>query len=70
MVLGFTVSVAAKAQDDKDKTKPTTTVTQKVHNNVSKHKKYKGYKTKHKDEAGKTNHEVNVKKGKEEIKEK
>jgi hypothetical protein len=36
------------AQDDKDKLKKTSTPTQKVHNAVSKHNKYKGYKKKHK----------------------
>ncbi len=42
------LSFASQAQDDKDKVKKTSTVPQKVHNTVSRHKKYKGYKTKHK----------------------
>jgi hypothetical protein len=54
------------AQDDnKDKTKKTTTVPQKVHNTVSKHKKYSGTKTKHKGDDGKvknTNGEEKIKK--------
>lgn len=42
-------SLTASAQDDtKTKSKPTSTVPQKVHNAVSKHKKHKGHKVKHK----------------------
>ncbi len=42
------LNFASQAQDDKDKVKKTSTIPQKVHNTVSKDKKYKGYKTKHK----------------------
>jgi|GEM_PF-6885217 len=45
----FAVSTVTIAQDDqKDKTKKTSTVPQKVKNTVSKHKHYSGTKTKHK----------------------
>jgi hypothetical protein len=40
-----TLSVSAQ-QDTKVKSKPTSTVPQKVHNTVSKHKKHNGHKTK------------------------
>ncbi|MDB5012239.1 MAG: hypothetical protein JWQ25_441, partial [Daejeonella sp.] len=42
----FTMSSVVIAQDSKDKVKPTSTIPQKVHNTVSKHKKSNGYKTK------------------------
>ena len=38
----------AKSKEEKTKVKKTSTIPQKVHNTFSKHKKYKGYKTKHK----------------------
>ncbi len=48
VLFSFSLGLASHAQDDKDKTKKTSTVPQKVHNTVSRHKHYKGYKTKHK----------------------
>jgi hypothetical protein len=47
-LFSLSLGLASHAQDDKDKVKKTSTVPQKVHNTVSRHKKYKGYKTKHK----------------------
>ena len=49
--LVFVVSLTASAQttepaDTKVKSKPTSTVPQKVHNTFSKHKHYSGHKTK------------------------
>ncbi len=46
LMLSLSIGIVANAQD-KDKVKPTSTVPQKVHNTFSKHKKHKGYKTKH-----------------------
>lgn len=54
LVLGLFVlftagTITASAQTDtKVKAKPTSTVGQKVHNTVSKHKKHNGHKVKHK----------------------
>ena len=63
LLLTFSISIATKAQDDKDKVKKTSTVPQKVHNTFSKHKHYKGYKAKH-DHNGRTQkHKVDVKNG-------
>lgn len=51
LMICFAISTVSFAQDDqKDKTKKTTTVPQKVHNTVSKHKHYKGTKAKHKED--------------------
>lgn len=47
-MLTFAIGIGVKAQDEKDKVKKTSTIPQKVHNTFSKHKKYKGYKVKHK----------------------
>jgi hypothetical protein len=48
LLITFTVSSISFAQDEqKDKTKKTTTVPQKVHNTFSKNKKYSGHKRKH-----------------------
>ncbi len=58
MSLGF----LAIAQE-KDKVKKTSTPTQKVHNTFSKHKKYKGYKVKHKHHGVTKKHKVDYKEG-------
>lgn len=42
----FSISALVNAQDSKDKVKPTSSIPQKVHNVVSKHKRYNGYKVK------------------------
>ncbi|MEP7253244.1 MAG: hypothetical protein ABI683_12715 [Ginsengibacter sp.] len=63
LVLTFSLAIATHAQDNKDKTKPTSTIPQKVHNTVSKHKKHKGYKTKHKHNGHTTKHKVDMKEG-------
>jgi hypothetical protein len=68
LMITFTIGIAAKAQDDKDKVKKTATPVQTVHNAVSKHKKYKGYKTKHTHHGVTTKHKVDTKTG--EVKEK
>lgn len=62
-MFAFTLSIAANAQDDKDKVKKTSTPVQKVHNTFSKHKKYKGYKTKHKHHGVTKKHKVDLKDG-------
>jgi hypothetical protein len=49
LMICFAVSTVSLAQDDnKDKTKKTSTIPQKAHNTVSKHKHYSGTRTKHK----------------------
>ena len=63
LMIAFSVGMVAKAQDDKDKTKNTSTPVQKVHNTVSKHKHYKGYKTKHKHNGHTGKHKVDKKEG-------
>ncbi|MDQ6761875.1 MAG: hypothetical protein M3015_04510 [Bacteroidota bacterium] len=62
LLLSLTVGVVASAQT-KDKVKPTSTVPQKVHNTFSKHKKHKGYKTKHMHNGVTTKHKVDMKEG-------
>lgn len=64
----FTLGIVTHAQDDKDKVKKTSTVPQKVHNTFSKHKKHKGYKTKHHHNGVTRKHKVDMKEG--EIKDK
>ncbi|MDB5231260.1 MAG: hypothetical protein JWN76_2065 [Chitinophagaceae bacterium] len=48
LICSLGASVSINAQERKDKAKKTSTIPQKVHNTVSKHKKYKGTKVKHK----------------------
>lgn len=48
---------------EKDKVKKTSTIPQKVHNTFSKHKKYKGYKVKHKHHGVTRKHKVDYKEG-------
>ena len=64
-MLSLSIGIAANAQDSKDKVKPTSTVPQKVHNTFSKHKKHKGYKTKHTQNGTIAKKKVNAEKGKE-----
>lgn len=59
----FTIGMAVKAQDDKDKIKKTSTPAQKVHNTVSHHKRYKGYKVKHHHNGHTSKHKVDMKEG-------
>jgi len=63
LTLFFSISMTTHAQDNKDKVKPTSTPTQKVHNTVSKHKHYKGYKVKHEHNGVKAKHKVDLKEG-------
>ena len=63
LMFTFFVGIAAKAQDDKDKVKKTSTPMQKVHNTVSRHKKYKGYKVKHEHNDQTSKHKVDMKHG-------
>ncbi|MEO8766617.1 MAG: hypothetical protein ABI416_20110 [Ginsengibacter sp.] len=63
LMLTFSIGIVAHAQDDKDKTKKTSTVPQKVHNTFSKHKHHKGYKVKHKKDGVTTKHKVDNKNG-------
>ena len=58
MSLGFFVSA-----QEKDKVKNTSSIPQKVHNTFSKHKKYKGYKMKHKHHGVTKKHKVDYKDG-------
>ena len=60
LMLSFTLGIAVKAQDDKDKTKKTSTIPQKMHNAVSKHKHHNGYKTKSEHHGVKHKHKVNT----------
>lgn len=62
-MLTFTIGFVAKAQDDKDKIKKTSTPAQKVHNTVSRHKRYKGYKVKHEHNGRTSKHKVDMKEG-------
>ncbi|HEV8080284.1 MAG TPA: hypothetical protein VGP43_06205 [Chitinophagaceae bacterium] len=62
VMLAFTIGIGVNAQD-KDKVKKTETIPQKVHNTVSKHKKHKGYKTKHRHHGVTKKHKVNYKDG-------
>jgi len=63
LMLSFSIGLTTYAQDSKDKVKKTATVPQKVHNTFSKHKHYKGYKAKHKNEGRTIKHKVDVKDG-------
>ncbi len=58
MSLGFMV-----VAQEKDKVKKTSTAMQKVHNTFSKHKKYKGYKLKHKHNGVTKKHKVDYQDG-------
>ncbi len=69
LLLTCSISIATRAQDDKDKVKATSTLPQKVHNTFSKHKHYKGYKTKHKHGARTMKHKVDLKHGEVKTKE-
>ncbi len=62
-MLTFSIGIVSNAQDNKDKVKKTSTVPQKVHNTFSKHKKYKGYKSKHKHNGVTKKHKVDLKEG-------
>lgn len=48
LALGSVSFAQEKKKEVKEKVKKTSTIPQKVHNTFSKHKKYKGYKVKHK----------------------
>ena len=61
-MLAFTVGITAQAQE-MDKMKKTSTPIQKVHNTVSHHKKYKGYKVKHQHHGRLHKHKVDYKDG-------
>jgi hypothetical protein len=63
LMITFSMSLAANAQDNKDKVKKTSTVPQKVHNTFSKNKHYKGYKAKHSHNGHTQKHKVDAKKG-------
>ena len=60
LVMSFGFLVIAQ---EKDKVKKTSTPMQKVHNTFSKHKKYKGYKVKHKHHGVTKKHKVDYKEG-------
>jgi hypothetical protein len=58
----LSINVTVNAQE-KDKVKKTSTLPQKVHNTLSKHKKYKGYKVKRKHNGVTRKHKVDYKDG-------
>lgn len=62
IMLTITIGFVANAQE-KDKVKKTSTIPQKIHNTFSKHKKYKGYKVKHKHHGVTKKHKVDYKDG-------
>jgi hypothetical protein len=62
IIFSIGIGIASHAQD-KDKLKKTSTAAQKVHNTVSHHKRYKGYKIKHKHNGAKRKHKVYYKSG-------
>ena len=62
LLLSTAISFTSFAQD-KDKVKKTSTMGQKVHNTFSKHKKYKGYKIKHKHNGKTKKHKVDMRDG-------
>jgi hypothetical protein len=62
LLLGVCLAFSINAQE-KDKVKKTSTASQKVHNTFSKHKKYKGYKVKHKHNGTTRKHKVDYKDG-------
>ena len=64
LVIGFTIGISARAQDEKTEVKKTTTPVQKVHNTFSRHKKYKGYKTRTETNGVVHKKKVNYKSGK------
>ncbi len=61
-MIAFCINLTAGAQD-KDKIKKTSTIPQKAHNTVSRHKHYKGYKIKHKHNGVTRKHKVDYKHG-------
>ena len=63
VVFAMSIGFAAKAQDNKDKVKKTSTIPQKVHNTFSKHKRHNGYKTKHEHNGVVKKHKVNTQTG-------
>jgi Ni/Co efflux regulator RcnB len=63
LIIALSVSSISFAQDDqKDKTKKTSTVPQKVHNTFSKNKKYNGHKSKHERNGHSIKHKHTAKK--------
>lgn len=62
-MITFSIGFVAKAQEDKDKSKPTSTIPQKMHNAVSKHKKHNGWKSKSEHNGVKHKHTKNTKTG-------
>ena len=62
VMLAFSISIGVNAQD-KEKIKKTSTPPQKIHNAVSKHNKYKGYKVKRKHHGVTKKHKVNLQNG-------
>ena len=63
VMFALTIATVVNAQDDKDKVKKTSTIPQKVHNTVSKNKKYTGYKVKHKHNSTTKKRKVDYKDG-------
>lgn len=63
LLLVFAVTGTTVNAQEKDKVKKTSTIPQKAHNTVSKHKKYKGYKIKRKHNGVTRKHKVDYKDG-------
>lgn len=68
LIVALGINLAGYSQDDKTKVKKTTTVGQKVHNTFSKHKKFKGYKKKHKHNGVTHKRKVNLQKNEVKVK--
>ena len=62
LLIVICIAFSINAQE-KDKVKKTSTLPQKVHNTFSKHKKYKGYKVKHKHNGVTKKHKVDLTEG-------
>lgn len=63
LMLTCGIGMVSQAQDTKGKVKPTSTIPQKVHNTLSKHKKHSGYKVKKTNKGITHKHKVDYKKG-------
>ena len=68
LMISFTLGLVVKAQDDKDKVKQTSTVPQKMHNAVSKHKRHNGWKSKSEHNGVTHKHKTNTATGETEDK--
>jgi len=63
LVITILIVVFGASAQGKDKIKKSSSIPQKVHNTFSRHKKYKGYKIKHKHHGVTRKHKVDYKDG-------